>query len=157
MAYPSLSERFFAKIRKNDSTGCWEWTAQRDRCGYGRISKNQKPAIAHRVSYEMHKGPIPHGAFIMHSCDNPACVNPDHLSPGSHKDNMADMALKGRSPRGAMHPRPCAVLTERDVIEIRAARGVTQKMLGAKYGVGQDQISRIRAGKRWGYVQENYI
>lgn len=157
MAYPSLKDRFFAKVVQNSDTGCWEWTAQCDMYGYGRISRNKHPALAHRVSYEIHKGPIPRGALIMHSCDNRSCVNPDHLSVGSHKDNMADMVSKGRSPSGARHHRPSAVLTEKDVLEIRAANGVSQRKLADQYGVGQDQISRIRAGKRWSYIQEATI
>jgi hypothetical protein len=152
MARTNLKDRFFSKVFKNSKTGCWEWTAQKDKDGYGRISFCCKPHLAHRISFEIHHGEIPGGMMVLHRCDNRPCVNPDHLFLGDHLSNMADMALKGRSPSGAYHHRPCAVLTEKDVLEIKSAKGVTQRTLAAQYGVGQDQISRIRTGKRWSYL-----
>lgn len=80
--------------------GCWEWRGARNGHGYGLVSLHRegvKAARAHRVVYESRRGPIPRGAVLRHSCDNPPCVNPDHLKPGTHKQNMEDMAARGRS------------------------------------------------------------
>ena len=147
-----LSDRFNSNVCRDDGTGCWNWTAYKDKNGYGRIGVNYTSRPAHRVSYEMYCGEIPDGMMVLHSCDNASCVNPGHLSLGTHSENMADMVKKGRQVRGAAHKRPCAKLTETDVIAIRAATGVLQRELAAQYGVGQDEISRIRSGKRWNHL-----
>src|SRR4051812_22074657 len=87
-------ERFWSKV---DKTGeCWLWTAYRDAAGYGRFGLAGKVQKAHRVSYELAVGPIPAGAHVLHSCDNPPCVNPDHLRVGSRIDNMRDKFMRGR-------------------------------------------------------------
>lgn len=83
-------------------SGCWEWNGSRHDCGYGIFNALRlgfDGARAHRVMYELHVGPIPEGYEIRHSCDNPPCVNPAHLTPGTHLSNMYDMTSRGRSPR----------------------------------------------------------
>ncbi len=96
----STSERFLAKINSATLTGCWLWTGHRFSTGYGCFevtdAGKRKKFGAHRYSYEYFKGPIPPGLVVMHSCDNPPCVNPDHLSLGTHSDNITDMHRKGR-------------------------------------------------------------
>jgi hypothetical protein len=93
----SMEQRFNKKYIINEHTDCWEWTAAKNNIGYGmfRFSK-ELMRTAHRVSYEINKGPIPHGMVVCHTCDNPKCVNPDHLWVGTHKDNSRDMTSKGR-------------------------------------------------------------
>src|SRR6266850_5551698 len=91
-------ERFWAKV---DKTGqCWVWTGGKFRCGYGVVKRDGKLLKAHRLAWQMHFGRIPDGAFIMHHCDNPPCVRPQHLFPGTNADNVADKIAKGRQAYG---------------------------------------------------------
>ena len=85
-------------------TGCWVWTGYLYANGYGGIKAFGKMVLAHRLSYELHKGPIPEGREILHSCDNKACINPAHLSVGTHAQNMADAADRGLMRSGEKHP-----------------------------------------------------
>lgn len=101
-----LLERFESKFEKVD--GCWEWMGYRNRTGYGGIGvplsgRNSYfvQRYAHRVSWELYRGPIPDKICVCHRCDNPSCVNPDHLFLGSRKDNTQDMVKKGRHIEGA--------------------------------------------------------
>ena len=90
-----LAERFWEKVHKTES--CWLWTAPpRNGWGYGQIRVDGKKEYPHRLSYILHKGPIPKDMVILHSCDNRKCVNPDHLSVGTPADNLQDMRNKGR-------------------------------------------------------------
>lgn len=100
---PSFVERFWHFVSKSD--GCWEWTGSRNR-GYGQLSVNGTPRKAHRISYELHFGPVPDGMVVSHSCDNPGCVNPDHLSAKPQADNLREMFAKGRArPQGIAQAR----------------------------------------------------
>ena len=90
-------ERFLRKVRKTPI--CWEWTATKNSDGYGKFSIQGKQPGAHRVSYLIFVADIPLGLFVLHSCDNPGCVNPAHLSLGTNQDNMNDMTVKGRGNR----------------------------------------------------------
>ena len=97
-----MAERFWPKVQKTDT--CWLWTGATMRGGYGELSAGGSPQYgrghplhAHRVSWELAYGPIPDGLWVLHICDTPACVRPDHLFLGTHADNMADMSHKGRT------------------------------------------------------------
>jgi len=93
-----IEMRFWSKVTKG--AGCWEWTASTDHKGYGKLAEGGRQGrtlSAHRVSYELNVGPIPDGLLVLHRCDNPPCVRPDHLFVGTHTDNAQDMAKKGRS------------------------------------------------------------
>jgi hypothetical protein len=92
--YPSLEERFWKRVHKSD--GCWEFSGGRHQFGYGLIQANHKCVGAHRVSWEIHFGPIPDGLWVLHACDNPSCVRPDHLFLGTVGDNTRDASAKGR-------------------------------------------------------------
>lgn len=92
-----LADRFWAKVQKAGPDDCWPWLASRMPKGYGKLGiASTTPKLAHRVSWELHYGPIPEGLFVCHRCDNPPCVNPAHLFLGTCTDNLRDMVAKGR-------------------------------------------------------------
>jgi hypothetical protein len=107
-AAPKFVESQFEDYIAKMESGCWEWLGQRDDKGYGFFRKSfgsrnsSRRVSAHRWSYQIHKGPITGGLYVCHSCDNPPCVNPEHLWLGTHLDNMRDMASKGRNRRAAI-------------------------------------------------------
>lgn len=87
--------RFEKKIEKS-ANGCWIWTGSKNSKGYGRVRIDKKEYMAHRISYNIYLGEIPYGLFICHKCDNPSCVNPEHLFTGTARDNTQDMLSKNR-------------------------------------------------------------
>lgn len=104
----TLRERFDAKWIPEPNSGCWLWLGALFVSGYGwfqRGHRKQPGARANRISWELHRGPIPDGLCVLHRCDNPSCVNPDHLFIGTQLDNIADRDRKGRQARGVRHPR----------------------------------------------------
>jgi hypothetical protein len=142
---------FNQRIRKS-SNGCWVWIGHKDARGYGRFARNLHGIHhikAHRWSWAYHNGkPIPDGMVVMHSCDLPACVNPEHLVIGTQAENIGDMYRKGRGYNLGRTAHGRAKLTEADVAAIRKS-SLTQDELAALYGIGQSQVSRIVRGESW--------
>lgn len=136
-------ERFESSFEKQ-SNGCWVWTKGTGHFDYGMFWVGGKTIGAHRYSYILHKEPIPEGMFVCHTCDNPRCVNPDHLFLGTPKDNMGDKLAKGRGnhPRGEAHP--LAKLSDADVDEARRlAETMTKTAIAKRFGVSRSLISMI--------------
>lgn len=97
------AKRFWAGV---DTTGdCWVWKGSKAGAGYGVLGIDYKSVYAHRFSYELHFGPIPDNLCVLHKCDNPPCVNPDHLFLGTQLDNMDDRNRKGRTHKGPQKPK----------------------------------------------------
>ena len=151
----TLADRFWAKVRKGGPEECWEWTAVVNEHGYGVIhpeGRRSGPTLkAHRVSLTF-AGVDIEGRYVLHSCDNRRCVNPAHLSPGDHEENVADMVTRQRQARGSRNGE--AKLTERQVAEIRAraAQGELQRVLAAEYSVSRPTISRVVSREGWRHV-----
>jgi hypothetical protein len=165
----TIEERFWAHVPERPEDGCWEWTGTREtRMGYGefvvdRGGPRYKTEMAHRVAFELTHG-APSG-FVLHRCDNPPCVRPEHLYDGTHQQNMDDRESRGRTFRGRPKPghicrgteHPRAKLDEAAVREIRrrySAGGVSQQALANEYGVAQTKVSSIVRGRSWKHVEE---
>lgn len=153
----TIKERFDLKWMPEPNSGCWLWlgtaqgingppTGMRPRFWDGRKSE-----YAYRASWEIHKGPIPPGHLVCHSCDVPLCVNPDHLFIGLWSDNMSDCAAKGRTnkPKGEATAR--AKLTEDQVRMIRAS-SAPSKRLARQLGVDDKTIRGVRTFTTWRHV-----
>ncbi len=130
-------ERFHSKYEVHPVTGCWVWQASKIGGGYGKFKckKLTKSRYAHRVSYIMHKGEIPEGQVVMHTCDNPSCVNPDHLSLGTQKDNMLDASRKGRLKRRSISPRQV-----REARWMYSTTDMSYKSVAEMYGVSAQTV-----------------
>lgn len=152
-------DRFWEKVDVRGPDDCWEWTGSLNNKGYSQIRIGGGLSLGHRVSYEIHNGPIPEGLHVLHSCDNPGCVNPVHLHLGTHQDNMREMVLRGRSNGGSKcdnsgEKHGGSKLGNDDIREIRRLRvdGISQRELSAVYGVAESTISQIVNRKRWRHI-----
>jgi hypothetical protein len=132
---------------------CIEAKGFRGAGGYVRKRMGGVNTNAHRVAYMEHFGPIPEGKVVMHTCDNPACVNPEHLKVGTQADNIADKVKKGRQAKGTLIGS--AKLNEKQVSEIRdlyAKGGETHQSLAKVFGVSRSLITAILNRKWWAHV-----
>ena len=148
---PTLAVRFWAKVKRGAPNECWEWQARKLPRGYGIIGaggKYGKSLLATHVAWFLATGNIP-DKFVLHHCDNPKCVNPNHLFLGTHQDNMADQKKKKRHCYGENHQ--WAKLTAEQVKEIRKRRilGETLMDIAKDYGVTYQLISKIAKNYCW--------
>lgn len=128
-------------------TVCIEWPNYRDANGYGRLGSGR---YAHRVVWQHHHGPIPEGMEVRHRCDNPPCINIEHLELGTHADNMRDLAERGRAPRGVLHPAAKLTDDDRHSIRQRFLDGERVCVIERDYPhVSHALVSMIANGKRW--------
>jgi DNA-binding XRE family transcriptional regulator len=147
-------QRFWARAHPDPNTGCWHWSGSLRDYRFGReypiFMVDRKTVSVHRWSYEHFNGPIPEGMFVLHSCDNPLCVSPDHLRVGTHDDNMGDKVKRQRQVRGErVHTN---VLTEDEVRVIRAVTDMSQQELADLYDVARTTISAIQRGVNWKHL-----
>lgn len=171
--------RFWSKVNKDGPTirpelgSCWIWTGKTDEHGYGSFfcgsirNGSRRFERAHRYAYEQEGTPIPDGLFGLHHCDNPPCVRPSHISPGTNQDNMDDMRAKGRGASGdrsgsRLHPERLrrgvahykARLTDDLVRALRAAvvSGESKASVGRRFNLTREAVRDIASGKRWRHV-----
>lgn len=156
--------RFWAKVNKEGPVPahapelgrCWEWTGARHALGYGRLTVNGQWRTAHRWSFELANGPVPATKFVLHRCDNPACIRPAHLRLGTPRENTQDMHAKGRAARvgPAGEQNRHAKLTDPQVISIRERfdRGELIIHLAAEYDLSVSSVSAIVNGRSWTHV-----
>lgn len=150
-----LAARFWSKVDKRNPDECWVFTAGGVvRSGHRMMWVDGGMRGAHRVSWELHHGPIPDGMSVCHRCDNPPCVNPAHLFLGTPTENTADRDAKGRHVALPGSDNGAAKLTEDDVREIRRMldNRVPQRRIAQRFGVHQTLISLINVGKAWTHV-----
>lgn len=148
-----LAERI-ARFTSRAANGCLEWTGALNDAGYARIVVNGRNLRAHRVNWEASYGPIPQGLFVLHRCDNPKCVDPEHMFLGTIGDNTKDMMDKGRGNVGER--QWCSKLTLPEVKSIRYNYPqLTHKELAEIFGVSFQQVSRIRRGINWNHFSLN--
>jgi hypothetical protein len=159
---------FWSRVNKTDA--CWLWTAGKDSKGYGAATFQGKNVAASRFAWMLTYGSIPSGMNVLHRCDVPACVRPDHLFLGTTLDNMQDKVAKGRQAHNSgdkngarLHPEAMrrgqehgnAKLTTEQVVEIRrlrGAEGLFYKTLGLQFGVSESTIHLICTGRHWRHV-----
>ncbi len=143
----SIEESFWLKVEILEGDLCWRWTGAIGGGGYGALGIPQRRA--HRVSWELHYGPIPPGILVLHSCDNPPCPRPDHLFLGTQVDNVHDMLQKGRGQTGEKHH--WAKLNFCIASEIRESSGPASAV-AAKFGISERYVYKLRNGDTWRYV-----
>ena len=144
----TASERL-AELSVTEESGCIRFTGHLDGEGYGRIMVARVKYMAHRLSYYLSNGTIPDGYVVRHKCDNPSCINPEHLEVGTQADNIADKVSRGRQARGSGAGR--AILTEESVREIRSSP-LKVSELSTLYGVSVVSIRNILRRKTWQHV-----
>lgn len=131
----------------NEETGCWECTSHKpDSHGYAVIRINKKRLLIHRHMYTLYKGNIPEGLMIRHTCDNPICINPNHLLTGTHTDNMRDAVQRGRHSifKIKRKSKPPRKLTAENVIEIRTS-SMSQRELAKKFNIGRGTVFKVKS------------
>jgi hypothetical protein len=142
-ARPSMEQKFHVRYRISE-TGCWEWTAGKDKDGYGAFLFDGKMWRAPIASLLIHGRPVPPGMYACHKCDNPGCVNPDHLYAGTPSQNVADMIRRRRN-------NPPRKLSVPEVIAIRSAAG-TRSEIASQFDCSPATVGLIKTRKLWKHV-----
>lgn len=149
LSHEDVTKKFWSLVEK--TSACWLWRGVLNKSGYGDISWQNKRWLAHRFAWFLTYGTEP-SLCLLHACDNPQCVRPDHLFEGTRQENMADKVAKGRQLRG--DTCPVSKLTESDVRRAKElhAQGMTQKTIASIFHVDQSTISYAVRGKTWRHV-----
>lgn len=154
-----LDVRVWSRIdRSGGPDACWLWTGAKNNRGYGQITNQQRRIYGHRLVWSFVNGPIPESLQILHSCDNPPCCNPAHLSIGTQADNMQDCSAKGRTAMPTNQPHGTAhwnrKLTDDDVRQARASfsAGHSAKVIAARLGVSPTTVFDAIARRTWKHL-----
>lgn len=152
--YASIADAFWHHCVPITGEECWEWNGAFFKSGYGSLSYHSKSHLAHRVSYEIHKGPIPEGMHILHSCDNRKCTNPAHLRVGTQADNVDDMISRGRNRPPQDRQAGRAKISDADAIQIRklCSDGLAFKEIADRYGLSKSAIKKIHYRETWKHI-----
>lgn len=152
-----IGERLKAMTAINPKSGCWEWQGIK-RNGYGRTivgsrkDGTRRSVSSHRLAYEVWNGEIPNGYEVCHKCDNPSCINPDHLFVGTRQDNINDRESKGRNVTKIGEEQTRSKLTKKSVKDARwerAYKGTSFQKLATKYGVNKKTMQNAIKGITW--------
>jgi len=149
----SAMDRLLSGCTFDPDTGCWLWNRYINANGRGSMKMGGKTYLVHRASYILHKGPIPDGLLVCHSCDVKHCVNPHHLWVGTQKDNIQDCVRKGRVANRNGERNPQSKLTQEEVLLIRELYpSMTGYALAEKFNVKPPTIYGILQNRRWKYL-----
>lgn len=156
ISHGDVRARLLANVTvEPEGRGCWQWTGTTSN-GYGVVRWcGKKNTYAHRLSAEHLAGLDVAGRVVMHACDNPRCINPDHLRVGTQADNIADKVAKGRQPCGERAGGSRLTADDVAAIRQRAAAGSSQRSLAREYGVSPQHVSDIVRGKCWSHLDVN--
>lgn len=153
LASRNPNDYFWSKVEKTD--GCWIWTGPFNTTArYGSMRFGSIKMLSHRYSWVLHNGTIPDGLVVCHKCDNPPCVNPEHLFLGTHHDNVHDKMKKNRAVNVIGSKIGCAVFVESEVfdIRVRAASGESVKSLAKEYEASETAVRQLVKGNTWKHV-----
>jgi len=146
--------KFWRYVEIKTYNGCWEWLARKDKDGYGSIRDGVKNKRAHRVSYELNIGTIPENKMIRHLCNNPSCVNPNHLIPGTQIDNMKDRRDSGNEPIGEKHQNH---KFSDDVVRAIKKSKLTYKRISLIFNISESQVGNIKRGDQRKYTTQGEL
>lgn len=146
-----IKRLFLSKVLNNGR--CWEWNGSISEKGYGHFWYHRKRAYAHRVSYLLFKGEIPDNLFVLHDCDNPKCVNPDHLHLGTKKDNLREAIERNRHLVGELNPRAKLNTEKVKTIKQLLKQGKTMVEISRMFRVKPNAIGSIKYGVNWKHVK----
>ena len=143
----SVLNRFWSKVDK--PSNCWTWTSSTNPAGYGDFNFHGKTMLAHRLAWILTNGEVPDGMFVLHHCDNPACVNPEHLFLGRHIDNMHDCRRKNRTGRlcgDDSHHSKVTAADIREMVRLYESKEANQAQIADKYNIHPATVSRLVRG-----------
>jgi HNH endonuclease len=150
-----VAELFWPKVKIGSADECWEWQSWKITSGYGGIKINGRDYAAHRLAYSLTTNrPIPKGMSVCHKCDNPGCVNPNHLFLGTQRDNIQDAVKKGRMARQKGESNPFSRFTNEQVLQIRAAHksGEFIRAIAKRFGCSFHGIQAITSRETWKHI-----
>ena len=159
MTVKNTEARYWSLVDKRGPNECWVWRGYRHKQGYGRFKWRGQNRLAHRLSVQFTTGKeIPWQVHALHRCDNPPCVNPEHIFLGNHRANMADMRRKGRHAHGERSG--LAVLTEKEVKRLRvigASKLLTHSEMALIFGIDKSNVTRVLNRQNWAHSESEAV